>query len=122
MTVTPTDDRPGYVAERPEHCFACFRLIRPGDTYYLTIEQEVLCADCALVEGVIRVRENLAVEVKRDRLVVRRGKAEVEVFPGEIRHLVNALAEAAARLVDRSTTKLGKQSQDLDKEEGDGTL
>jgi hypothetical protein len=44
--------------------------------------------------GVIRVREDLAVDVKRDRLVVRRGEAKVEVFPGEIRHLVNALAEA----------------------------
>jgi hypothetical protein len=63
MTETPTDDRPGFVAEKPEHCFACFRLIRPGQIYYLTIEHEVLCADCALDEGVIRVREDLAVEV-----------------------------------------------------------
>ena len=46
------------------------------------------------------MRDDLAVEVKRDRLVVRRGQAKVEVFPGEIRHLVNALAEAAGRLVD----------------------
>jgi hypothetical protein len=37
----------------------------------------------------------LAVEVKRDRLLIQRGKAEVQVFPGEIRHLVNALAEGA---------------------------
>jgi hypothetical protein len=65
------------------------------------MEHEVLCADCALVAEVIRVREDLAIEVKRDRLLVRRGEAEVEVFPGEIRHLVNALAEAAARLVDQ---------------------
>jgi hypothetical protein len=43
---------------------------------------------------VIRVRGDLAVEVKRDRLVVRRDEANVEVFPDEIRHLVNALAEA----------------------------
>jgi hypothetical protein len=43
----------------------------------------------------------LVVEVKRDRLVIQRGKAEVEVLPGEIRHLVNALAEAAVRLVDQ---------------------
>ena len=91
MTETPDDDRPGFVAEEPVHCYACFRLVRPGQTYYLTIEHEVLCADCALVEGVIRVRDDLAVEVKRDRLMVQRGKAQVEVFPGEIRHLVNAL-------------------------------
>jgi hypothetical protein len=100
MTDTPTDDQPGFIAEEPEHCFACYRLIRPGQTYYLTIEQEVLCADCALDEGVIRVREDLALEVKRDRLVVRRGQAKVEVLPGEVRHLLNALAEAAGSLLD----------------------
>jgi hypothetical protein len=78
-----SDDQPGFLAEQPEHCFACYRLIRPGRTYYLTIEQEVLCADCALDEGIIRVREDLAVEVRRDRLVVRRGEAEV--LPGDHR-------------------------------------
>jgi hypothetical protein len=50
--------------------------------------------------GVIRVREDLAVEAKRDRLVVRRGEMQVEVFPGEIRHLVNALVEAAGKVVE----------------------
>jgi hypothetical protein len=82
MTETPTDDQPGFLAEEPEHCFACFRLIRPGQTYYLTIEHEVLCADCALdapsmmpsSRGVIRVREDLAVEVRSDRLLIRRGQ------------------------------------------------
>jgi hypothetical protein len=48
MTHTPTEDRPGFVAEQPEHCFACYRLIRPGQTHCLTIEQKVLCADCTL--------------------------------------------------------------------------
>ena len=85
------------MAEKPGRCFACFRLIRPGQTYYLTMEQEVLCADCALDEGVIHVREDLVVDVKRDRVVVRRGEAEVEVLPHEIRHLVNALAEAGGK-------------------------
>jgi hypothetical protein len=56
MPDTPTDDQPGFFATKPEHCFACYRLIRPGQTCYLTIEQEVLCRDCALVEEVIRVR------------------------------------------------------------------
>jgi hypothetical protein len=95
MTETPNDAKPGFVAKKPGHCFACFRLIRPGQTYYLTIEHEVLGADCALIEDVIRVREDSVVKVKRDRLLIQRGEAEVEVFPGEIRHLVNALAEAA---------------------------
>jgi hypothetical protein len=70
MTDTPNNDNPGFVAQRPEHCHACFRLICPGDTYYLTIAQDVLCADCALVEEIIRVRDDLAVEVQRDRLLV----------------------------------------------------
>ena len=30
MTETPTDDKPGFVAEEPEHCHACYRLIQPG--------------------------------------------------------------------------------------------
>ena len=101
MRDIPNDDKPGFVAEKPEHCFACYRLIRPGHTYYLTIDGIVHCEDCALAQGVIRVRENLAVEVKRDRLLVRRGKAEVEVFPSEIRHLVNVLTEATVRFVDQ---------------------
>ncbi len=72
MSDIPNDDKPGFVAEKPEHCFACYRLIRPGQTYYLTIEGIVHCEDCALSEGVIRVRENLAVEVRRDQLLIRR--------------------------------------------------
>ena len=53
----------------------------------------------AVDERLIRVRDDLAVEVKRNRLLIRRGNAAVEVLPGEIRHLVNALAEGAVRLV-----------------------
>jgi hypothetical protein len=87
--------------KEPEHCFACYRLIRPGQSYYLTIEGIVHCEDCALSEGVIRVREDLAIEVQHDRLLIQRGKAGVVVFPDEIRHLANALAEAALRLVDQ---------------------
>jgi hypothetical protein len=45
------------------------------------------------------VREDLAVEVKHDQLLVQRDNVEAEAFPGEIRHLVNKLAEAAVRLV-----------------------
>jgi hypothetical protein len=54
-----------------------------------------------LVEGIIRVKDDLTVEVKRDRLLIQRGRAEVEVLPGEIRHLVNALTVAAAGLVNQ---------------------
>jgi hypothetical protein len=59
MSDIPNEDKPGFVAEKPEHCFACYRLIRPGQTYHLIIEFEVLCEDCALSEGVIRLREDL---------------------------------------------------------------
>ena len=27
MSDIPNDDKPGFVAEKPEHCFACYRLI-----------------------------------------------------------------------------------------------
>ena len=42
MPETPTDDLPGFVAGEPEHCHDCYRLIRPGQTYFLTIEQAIL--------------------------------------------------------------------------------
>ena len=60
----------------------------------------MLCEDCALVEGVIRVRGDLAVEIKPHRLLTQRGEVEVEVFPGEMRHLVDALVEAGVRMAD----------------------
>lgn len=41
------------------------------------------------------MREDRVVAVKEERSVVRRGEAEVEAFPGEIRHLVSALLEAS---------------------------
>lgn len=68
MTETPTNDQPSFVAEQPEHCFACYHLIRRGQTYYLTIEQEVPCTDCALDEDVVRVRDDLAIEIECDRM------------------------------------------------------
>jgi hypothetical protein len=43
MTDIPNDDNPGFVASEPEHCSACFRLIRPGQNYYLTVENTRLC-------------------------------------------------------------------------------
>lgn len=88
MSDSPGDDKLSFVAEQPEHCFACYRLVRPGQTCYLTVEGIVHCEDRALSQGVVRVRENPAAAVKRDRLLVQRGSAQVEVFPGEIRHLV----------------------------------
>ena len=39
MTDTPNNDNPGFVAQRPEHCDACYRLIQPGQIYYLAVGQ-----------------------------------------------------------------------------------
>lgn len=103
MTDTPTDDQPGFVAEEPEHCHDCYRLIRRGQRYFLTIEQAVVCADCIRAEDAVRLAGGLTVEVGDDRLLVRRGSAWVEFLTREARHLVDALVEAAARLVDQVT-------------------
>ena len=70
MTDTPTDDQPGFVAEEPEHCFACFRLIRPGQTYYLTVGQAILCEDCITGHDTIRVTGDLAVLAEDEWLPV----------------------------------------------------
>ena len=103
MADTPTDDHPGFVAEKPEHCHDYYRLIRPGHRYFLTIEQLVVCPDCVGTADAIRLSGGLTVEVEEDRLLVRRGSAVVEVFPREVRHRVDALVEAVGRLdgVDR---------------------
>ena len=92
MTETPTDDKPGFVAEEPEHCHACYRLIQPGETYYLTVGQAILCEACLGADDALRVSEDLLVVVEDGRLLVRRGGSTVEVFPHEVRRLVDALA------------------------------
>jgi hypothetical protein len=51
MTDTPTDDKPGFVAEELEHCHACFRLIRPSQTYYVTAGQAILFEACLGTAG-----------------------------------------------------------------------
>ncbi len=37
------DGKPGFVAEKPELCFAFYRLIQPGKTYYLMTGLAILC-------------------------------------------------------------------------------
>ena len=101
MTKSPTDDLPGFVADEPEHCHDCYRLIRPGQRYFLTIEQAVVYPDCAEGADAVRLAGGLTVEVGEDKLVVRRGSDMFEVSPNEVRRLVDALVEAAARLADR---------------------
>jgi hypothetical protein len=100
MAESPADNQPGFVAEVPEHCHACYRLIQPGQTYYLTIGQAILCDRCIRSADAIRVTDDLVVVVEDKRLLVRRGNLVVEVHRGEVRRLVDALVEAATRLVD----------------------
>jgi hypothetical protein len=101
MTETPTNDQPDFVAEEPEHCHACYRLILPGRTYYLTIRQAILCDRCIRSADAIRLTDDLAIVVEDGQLLVRRGDAAVVVFPHEVRRLVDALVEAGIGLVDQ---------------------
>jgi hypothetical protein len=101
MPDTPTDDQPGFVAEEPEHCHDCHRLIRAGQRYFLTIEQAVVCPECIGESDAVRLAGGLTIEVGKDRLLVRRGGSTIEVLPHEMRHLVDALVEAAVTLVNR---------------------
>ncbi len=103
MTNTPTADQPGFVAEEPEHCDACYRLIRAGETYYLTVGNAMLCGDCIKDTDAIRVADDLVVVIEEGRLVVRRGEASVTLLPSEVRHSVDALVEGAAKLVGGQT-------------------
>ena len=98
MTKSPTDDLPGFVADEPEHCHDCYRLIRPGQRYFLTIEQAVVYPDCVRAVDAIRLKDGLTVEIGKDTRPVRHGGSEVEVFPHEVRHLVDALVKGAASL------------------------
>ena len=52
------------MAEEPEHCQACYCLIRPGHTYYLTIGQATLCDGCVGAADAIRVTEDLVLVVE----------------------------------------------------------
>ena len=101
----PAQPLPAYVASMLERCHACFRLIQPGQTYYLTIGQAILCESCLGIANAIRVTDDLAVLVEEGRLLVRRSGSTVEILPHEVRHLVHALVEGAGRLVDGQIRK-----------------
>jgi hypothetical protein len=71
----PTDDMSGLAAEEPVHGHDWCRLIRPGQTYFLTIEQAVVCLDCVRGLDDIRLDGGLTVEVGGGWLLVWRGSA-----------------------------------------------
>jgi hypothetical protein len=71
----PADDMSGLAAEEPVHGHDWYRLIRPGQRHFLTIEQVVVCLDCVRGLDDIRLDGGLTVEVGGGRLQVRRGSA-----------------------------------------------
>jgi hypothetical protein len=79
MTETPADDQPGFAAEEPEHCHDCHRFIRPGQTYYLTIEQAVVFPDCVGAAEPVRlgVRTWPGSHAKLDAIAGMLGQASI---------------------------------------------
>jgi hypothetical protein len=61
----------GFVAEKPEHCHVCYRLIRPGQTYCLIMGQAILCGGCLGATDAIRVIDDLAVAVEDGRVLTK---------------------------------------------------
>ena len=51
----------------------------------------------------VRRASGLTVHVGHNTLLLRRGGATFEVYPQEVRHLVDALVEGAVELVDEAT-------------------
>jgi hypothetical protein len=100
-------------ATKLEHCLDCFRLIRPGETYHLGKDGTVLCPMCVsdLLIGeeydTIQATEQVAVDYGGGLIRVRREGAAIIVVPGEVRHLVDALVEAATRVVDPQVVRKG---------------
>jgi hypothetical protein len=69
--------------------------------YYLIVDNGVLYLECISANDAIRLTATaLAVAVEKDMLLVRQGDCVVEVLPGDVQHLVDALVEGAARFVD----------------------
>jgi hypothetical protein len=91
----------------PEHCLDCSRLIRPGETYYLGQDDTVLCPTGVsdLLNGedfeTIQETERVAVDYGGGLLRLRREAAAIIIAPEEVRHLADALVEAATRLVEQ---------------------
>jgi hypothetical protein len=103
---------PVLTAAHPEHCLDCFRLIHPGETYYLGKDGTVLCPNCVsdLLIGedfdTIQATEQVAVDYGGVLIRVGREGAAIIVAPGEVRHLVDALVEAATRVVDEQAERM----------------
>ena len=54
MSDISNDDKPGFLAVKPEHCCACCRLTHPDQTHHLTIENMGRCENRAPSEWQLR--------------------------------------------------------------------
>ena len=90
------------IAQHPEHCHNCYRLILTGEMYNETDEDAWLCEQCAgsQVLDTIQVTDDLVVELVDDHLMVRRGDKAIMVRLNEVRPLVDASVNGAAYLAE----------------------
>jgi hypothetical protein len=106
MTQDLASDALALIATDPEHCLECFRLIHPGETYHQGKDNTVLCPTCfsnLLIGedfGTIHATYQVCVDYGGGLMRVRREGAAIVLAPGEVRHLVDALVEAATRVAD----------------------
>ena len=113
MTLAYTSDTIAHIATAPEHCPDCFRLIRPGESYHLGTDDTVLCPMCVsgLLTGeefdTIQATERVAVDYGGGLIRLRREGAAIIVAPGEVRHLVDALVEAATTVANEQVGHAG---------------
>jgi|GEM_PF-5024343 len=111
MTESPAQDIQAPTATKPEHCLDCFCLIRPGETYHLGKDGTDLCPMCIsdLLIGedpnTIQATEPVAIDYGGGLIRLRREGAAIIVAPGEVRHLVGALVEAAARVAGEQVAR-----------------
>ena len=122
MTQTLSTDTIPRIAREPEHCLDCFCLIRPGEAYHLGKDGTVLCpmciSDLLIGEdfGTIQATEQVAVDYGGGLLRMRREGAAVIIAPQEVRHLVDALVEAATGIVDEQSGSAGRARGEHDPE------
>ena len=106
MTQPLSHDTIALIATEPEHCLDCFRLVRPGGTFYRGEGGTVLCpmyvSDLLIGEDfdTTQATGKVAVDYEGGLIRLRREGAAIIVAPNQVRHLVDALVEAATRVVN----------------------
>ena len=105
MTQPHPEETLALIVATPDHRLDCFRLIRPGRNYYQGNGNTVLCPTCCgnLLIGedsqALTTTSGLIVDYGGGLIRIRREGATIEVKTRAVRHLVDALVEAAVGLV-----------------------